>query len=86
MSKKKTESGRRVRPTLSGYHLFAYERFRDAQGKTDTEAMALIMQTWIKGEDRALLEALGISLENFEKAIGNNIRRGSFNVDQGREG
>ena len=70
---RKKSDGRVVKGSVSGYSLWAFERYRDAHGKDDGSAIRSIIETWLRLEEKGVLENFGVSLELFRKARGENV-------------
>jgi hypothetical protein len=61
-------AGRPIRGTLSGYQLWALDKYRQANGMTEGEALAAIILRWLDTDDRQFLAELGISRQAFKGA------------------
>jgi len=61
-------AGRQVRVTLTGYTLWALDRYGEANGFAEGPALAAIMQRWLENEDKEFLARFGISLQAFNGA------------------
>jgi hypothetical protein len=70
---RKKSDGRLIKGTLSGYSLWAFERYCDAHAKDDGAAIRSIIETWLRLEEKSVLEGFGVSLELFRKARGENV-------------
>jgi len=77
MGRRKSD-GRVIKSSVSGYSLWAFERYREAHGKDDGSAVRSILESWLRLEDKSVLESFGVSLEHFRKARGGNVTVGTF--------
>jgi hypothetical protein len=66
-------AGRQVRTTLSGFALWALDRYQKANGKTEGDALAALFQRWLDIEGPEFLQRFGISHEAYGRAQGDNV-------------
>lgn len=73
MAGRKKGDGRPVKTTLSGFNLWAFERYRDAHGKEDGPALRSIVELWLKAEKPDYLASFGVSLDAYRRERGDNV-------------
>lgn len=69
-SKKESDQ---IRGTLTGYHLWAFNRLMEADNKNPTEAIAIVMDHWLGSERKEFLDERGITRQAYNQARGKNV-------------
>jgi len=70
---KKEKESDQIRATLTGYHFWVFTRLMEADNKTQTEAIAIVMDHWLGSERKEFLEERGITRQAYNQTHGKNV-------------